>query len=57
MPFGLANAPATFQRLMQTTFNDLLFQILLCYLDDIIMFSRSFDDHLSRLDIVLTRLQ
>ena len=36
MPFGLCNAPETFQRLMDLTLSDLNFQILLVYLDDII---------------------
>ena len=57
MPFGLANAPATFQRLMQTAFHDLLFDILLCYLDDIIIYAKTFEDHLQRLDTVLRRLK
>ena len=51
MAFGLCNAPGTFQRLMQTAFRE-MFSILLCYLDDILVFSR----HISRLDTVFTRL-
>ncbi|KAK3711603.1 hypothetical protein QZH41_005888 [Actinostola sp. cb2023] len=39
MPFGLNNSPATFQRLMQNIFRDDLLQILLVYLDDIIVYS------------------
>ena len=39
MPFGLCNAPATFQRLMQATMSDLAFQIVLIYLDDLLVFS------------------
>ena len=57
MPMGVCNGPATFQRLMQSTMNDLTFQIMLVYLDDILLFSRNFSDHLDRLDIVLKRLQ
>ena len=56
MPFGLCNAPATFQRLMQSCLNDQIFQILLVYIDDIIVFSETYDEHLSRLDRVLARL-
>lgn len=57
MPMGVCNGPATFQRLMQATMNDLIFQILLVYLDDILLFSETFTSHLERLDIVLKRLQ
>ena len=39
MPMGMTNSPATFQRLMQTCLNDYIFQILLVYLVDIIVYS------------------
>uniref|UniRef100_A0A3P9I2U1 Gypsy retrotransposon integrase-like protein 1 n=1 Tax=Oryzias latipes TaxID=8090 RepID=A0A3P9I2U1_ORYLA len=57
MPFGLCNAPATFQRLMQATMNDLIFQIVLVYLDDLLVFSQTFKEHLERLEIVFKRLK
>ena len=57
MPFGLCNAPGTFQRLMERIFGDQSFQSLLLYLDDIVIFSSSFDQHLQRLDLVLSRLK
>ena len=57
MPFGLCNSPATFQRLMQNVFNDLIFQILLVYLDDIVTYSRTIDDHIQRLDVVFSKLK
>lgn len=57
MPFGLSNAPATFQRLMQATMSDLVFQIVLIYLDDLLVFSQTFQDHLVRLETVLKRLR
>ncbi|KAK7109519.1 hypothetical protein V1264_013548 [Littorina saxatilis] len=57
MPMGLATAPATFQRLMQSTMNDLVFQILLIYLDDLLVYSRDFDEHLQRLQAVFDRLK
>jgi hypothetical protein len=41
MPMGLCNSAATFQRLMQHIFNDTVFQILLIYLDDLIIYSVS----------------
>lgn len=56
MPFGLCNAPSTFQRLMERMFGAQHFETLLLYLDDIIVFSASVDQHLERLDAVLTRL-
>lgn len=57
MPFGLCNAPSTFQRLMQRMFGDQQCQSLLLYLDDIVVFSSSITQHLQRLELVLNRLQ
>lgn len=57
MPFGLCNAPSTFQRLMQRMFGDQQCQSLLLYLDDIVVFSSSIGQHLQRLEVVLSRLQ
>lgn len=42
MPFGLCNALTTFQHLMQATMSDLVFQIVLIYLDDLLVFSPTF---------------
>lgn len=57
MPFGLCNAPSTFQRLMQRIFGDQQCQSLLLYLDDIVIFSSTVAQHLERLEVVLRRLQ
>ncbi|KAI8486535.1 hypothetical protein Bbelb_357700 [Branchiostoma belcheri] len=57
LPFGLSGAPASFQRLMQHCLGDQNLETLLIYLDDIIVFSSNFDDHLARLDLVFTRLR
>lgn len=57
MPMGLSTSPATFQRLMQTSMNDLVFQILLIYLDDLLVYSRTFAEHLQRLQMVFDRLR
>lgn len=57
MPFGLCNAPSTFQRLMQRMFGDRQCQSLLLYLDDIVVFSSSVHQHVQRLEVVLDRLQ
>ena len=57
MPFGLTNAPATFQRLMQCVLAGISGDICFAYLDDIIIFSATFEQHLLRLDAVLQRLR
>ncbi|MGH3053837.1 MAG: reverse transcriptase domain-containing protein, partial [Gaiellaceae bacterium] len=57
LPFGLCNAPATFMRLMNHTFSDYLDKFVLIYLDDLLVFSRTFDEHLHHLDAVLSRLE
>ena len=57
MPFGLSNSPATYQRLMEECLGSLNMKICVIYLDDLIIFSDTFEQHLERLDIVLTRLQ
>ncbi|GBG83093.1 hypothetical protein CBR_g36711 [Chara braunii] len=54
MPFGLTNAPATFQAAMTTKFRDLLDRTVLIYLDDILVYSRTLDEHLRA---VLERLR
>lgn len=57
MPFGLSNAPATFQSLMCTVLSGLNYVTCLVYVDDIIVFSKTFDEHLQRLREVFVRLQ
>ena len=56
LPFGLSNAPATFQRLMQATMSEYMLDFVLIYLDDILVFSKTFEEHLDQLDKVLTKL-
>jgi len=56
MPFGLKNAPATFQRCMNDILRPLLNKHCLVYLDDIIVFSTSLDEHLQSLGLVFEKL-
>ena len=57
MPFGLCNAPGTFQRLMSTVLRVLIPAICLVYLDDIIVFSKTFQEHLTNLRAVFLCLR
>lgn len=57
MPFGLCNAPGTFQRLMERIFGDQRYQSVLLYLDDVVVFSATVEEHLKRLEGVFERLQ
>ena len=52
MPFGLCNALATFQRLMQNCLGELNLIYCLIYLDDLIMFSQTAEEYLHRMNIV-----
>ena len=56
MPFGLRNAPATFQRLMDVVFSGLKWKGLLVYMDDIIIYSATASEHLGLIANVLSRL-
>ena len=57
MPFGLRNAPATFQRALDIILSGFRWQSCLIYLDDVIVFSRSPDEHLRHFDEILTLLR
>ena len=56
LPFGLCNAPSTFERLMERVLQGLRWQILLVYLDDVIIFSKTIEEHFERMDTVFTKL-
>jgi hypothetical protein len=56
LPFGLSNAPASFQRIMNSVLGVLRWDITLVYLDDIIIYSKSFDKHIQHLDLVFDAL-
>ena len=57
MPFGLANAPATFQWLMETCLRDLNLNYCIIYLDDIVIFSKDLANHLMRLEAMFQKLE
>ena len=52
MPFGLRNGPSTFQRVMQGVLASYLWVFTLVYIDDIVVYSTTFEDHLKHLDLV-----
>ena len=57
LPFGLTNAPATFQQLMNDILRPYLDQFVIVYLDDICIYSKTKEEHLEHLDKVLTILE
>ena len=57
MPFGLNNAASTFQRTMELALQGLQWHTCLVYIDDIIVYGATFEQHLERVDQVLARIQ
>lgn len=57
MPFGPANAAATFERLMETVLKDLSWKKCLCYLDDVIVFGKDFQSTLANLEQIFLRFR
>ena len=57
LPFGLCNAPGTFQRLMTAIFNEYLFSFVHIFFDDVLSFSKSEEEHEEHLRIVFEALR
>jgi hypothetical protein len=57
MPFGLCNAPASFQRCVMAIFSDLIEKVMEVFMDDFFIYGKTFEDFLANLDKVLKRCQ
>ena len=57
MSFGLCNAPASFQRCMMSIFLDMIEEIMDVFMDDCLVYGKTFDHYLENLDKVLQRCQ
>ena len=57
MPFGLTNAPATFQRYMQKVLNEYLHKFAVVYIDDVLVFSKTFEEHVNHLKLILEKIR
>ena len=57
MPMGMMNSGATFQRIMETALRGLQWLICLIYLDDVCVFGKDFDEHIHRVEQVLSRMR
>jgi hypothetical protein len=55
MPFGLKNGPSIFQRIMQGVLSPYLWLFCLVYIDDIVVYSKNYEEHIDHLDKVLER--
>jgi hypothetical protein len=55
MPFGMCNALATFQRMMNDILQKLLHKFVTIYLDDVCVFSRTLEEHMEHMRLVIQR--
>jgi hypothetical protein len=56
MPFGLKNAPATYQRMMDVLLKAGIYKYCHCYIDDVLIYSDTFEDHLKHVEEVMTKM-
>ncbi|KAI2646334.1 Transposon Tf2-9 polyprotein [Labeo rohita] len=56
MPYGMANSPAVFQSFINKIFKDLLNKFVIAYIDDILIYSKTKEDHVNHVRTVLSRL-
>ncbi len=56
LPFGIMNAPAAFQRMMDVILRDLAWSCAMVYMDDVVVYSETWEDHLQHLRAVLERI-
>ncbi len=57
MPMGLTNSAATFQRFVQHVFADFLTEFVKAYIDDILVHSKTMEEHIKHVQLVITRIQ
>ena len=57
MPFGLVNAPSSFQKVMNHLFKEFIDRFMNVYIDDVVCYSKSFDEHLSHLEQIFKQLE
>ncbi|KAE8218034.1 hypothetical protein CF319_g8009 [Tilletia indica] len=57
IPFGLRNAPAVFQRLMDSLLGELRWKVAVVYIDDVVVATRTMDEHVRALDVLLSRAE
>src|SRR3984957_7233593 len=57
MPFGLCNIPATFQRTMNQILRDIIDKFIWVYLDDVLLYSKQFNEHLAHIEEVFNRIR
>ena len=55
--FDLTNAPATFMRLMNSVFHEYLYKFFVVYIDDILVYSKTEDEHAQHLRLILTKVR